>query len=75
MCVFCNTRLCFCRLSTPVSNGVEQAGGCENAACSLDDEACPSLCAELCAAVAGLPVDAVWGSCCSPGTWRINFVA
>jgi len=30
----------------PVSNGAEQAGGCDIAACSLDSEACPLLCAE-----------------------------
>ena len=52
--------------SEQVCNGAEQAGGCEGAVCSLDDEAC---------AVAGLPGDAVQGSCSSPGTWRINFLA
>lgn len=39
------------------------------------DEACAPLCAELCAAVAQLPVDAVQEFWCSPGAWRIDFVA
>lgn len=37
------------------------------------EEACTPLCAELCATVAQLPVHAVFW--CSPGAWRINFVA
>lgn len=40
--------------SEQVFNGAEPVGGCKNAGCT-----CPSLCAELCAGVAGLPVDVV----------------